>query len=72
MPDHVRLLVTLGSSTSLSSTMRLLKGRLTPLLRRHTAAWQQSFYDHRLRSEEDWAWFGSLTNERCPEPAWLE
>lgn len=105
MPDHLHLLVTLGNATDLSSAIRLFKGRLTPLLRKHGAAWQQNFFDHRLRpdeellpvylyiflnpyrkglipvnqpwkgyscNEEDWAWFGSLTNERCPEPAWLE
>jgi hypothetical protein len=22
-------------------------------------------------SEDDWAWFGSLTNEACPFPEWL-
>lgn len=104
MPDHLHLLVTLGDNTALSSAMRLFKGRLTPLLRKQAASWQQSFYDHCLRSEEDllpvflyiflnpyrkklipinqpwagyfcakndWAWFGPLTNESCPEPAWL-
>lgn len=104
MPDHLHLLITLGSVIPLSPVMRLFKGRLTPLLRKQEAAWQQSFFDHRLRpaddllpvflyiflnpyrkklvstnqpwagyfcSEKDWAWFGPLTDESCPEPAWL-
>ncbi len=53
MPDHIHLLVTLRSNDGLSSAMRLLKGRLTPLLRKHQASWQENFYDHCLRPEED-------------------
>lgn len=53
MPDHLHLLLTLGPVTSLSSVVRLFKDRMTPRLRRHTAAWQENFYDHRLRQEED-------------------
>jgi len=104
MPDHLHLLVSLGQTLDLSSVIRLFKGRMTPLLRQHQAAWQQSFYDHRLHpgedllpiflyiflnpyhknlipldrpwpgyycSTEDWNWFGPLTKENCPEPAWL-
>lgn len=104
MPDHLHLLITLGHTTSLSSIIRFFKGRLTPLLRRHGASWQQSFYDHCLHPEEDrlpvflyiflnpyrkklvpvdrswpgyycvpedWSWFGQLSKEDCPEPAWL-
>ena len=105
MPDHLHLLVTLGETTGLSAVVRLFKDRLTPLLRQHGAAWQQSFYDHCLLPEEDrlpvflyiflnpyrqqliapdqpwpgyhcavedWSWFGPLTRESCPEPAWLQ
>ena len=104
MPDHLHLLVTLGMTADLSSVVRLFKGRLTPILRQHGAAWQQSFYDHCLHPDEDrlpvflymflnpyrkklipvdrqwpgyycaaedWSWFGQLTKESCPEPAWL-
>lgn len=104
MPDHLHLLVTLGDTIALSSAIRLFKGRLTSLMRKHGAAWQQNFFDHRLRTDEellpvflyiflnpyrkglvpnnqpwagyvcsdnDWSWFGTLTNECCPEPAWL-
>ena len=104
MPDHLHLLVTLGSDTELSAAVRLFKGRLSPALRRHGTRWQPSFFDHRLRAgddllpvflyvflnpyranlvpadktwpgyycaESDWAWFGQMTRESCPEPAWL-
>lgn len=104
MPDHLHLLVTLGPSENLSGTVRLFKGRLSPLLRTHAAEWQPNFYDHCLRIDddrlpvflyivlnpfrkkliaadqrwpgyycnaEDWLWFGELTNECCPQPAWL-
>ena len=53
MPDHLHLLISLGQYANLSSVVRLFKGRLTPLLRRYEAAWQESFYDHCLHSEED-------------------
>lgn len=53
MPDHVHLLITLGDTTELSSAVRLFKGRLTPLLRKHEAAWQPNFFDHLLRPEEE-------------------
>jgi len=104
MPDHLHLLVTLDARTGLSAAVRLFKGRLSPVLRQHGTGWQPSFYDHRLRADEnrlpvflylflnpyraellpadltwpgyycaesDWAWFGQLTRESCPEPAWL-
>ena len=53
MPDHLHLLVTLTSTHQLSDCIRLFKGPLTPLLRSQGAAWQPSFYDHRLRHEEE-------------------
>ena len=53
MPDHVHLLISLGENADLSTTVRLLKGRLTPTLRKLPARWQPSFYDHRLRPGED-------------------
>ena len=53
MPDHQHLLVTLGDTDTLSSAMRRLKGRMAPLLRKHAAAWQQSFFDHRLRPTDE-------------------
>jgi REP element-mobilizing transposase RayT len=53
MPDHLHLLVTLGGGAELSAAVRLFKGRLAPLLRDHTTRWQPSFYDHRLRADDD-------------------
>jgi REP element-mobilizing transposase RayT len=53
MPDHLHLLVTLGSATDLSATVRLFKGRLSPVLRRFGARWQPGFFDHRLRVDDD-------------------
>lgn len=104
MPDHLHLLVQLGAALDLATCVRLLKGRISPLLRDHRSAWQPGFYDHRLREsddvlavflyiflnpyrgnllpanqrwsgffccQEDWDWFGPLTAESRPEPAWL-
>ena len=105
MPDHIHLLVTLGPDADLSSVVRSFKGRMTPALREKQAGWQNSFYDHRLRTSDDllpvflyvflnpyraslctqnqtwpgywcapadWAWFGDMTRESRPEPAWLQ
>jgi REP element-mobilizing transposase RayT len=41
MPDHLHLLVTLRPRGSLSATMRLFKGSLTPELRKHGLRWQE-------------------------------
>jgi putative transposase len=54
MPDHLHLLVTLSASGELAKCVRACKGRLSPHLRRIGIRWQPSFYDHRLRNEEDW------------------
>lgn len=53
MPDHLHLLATLGHKTSLSDAVRKFKGPLSTELRAHHAKWQPSFYDHRLRDNED-------------------
>jgi REP element-mobilizing transposase RayT len=53
MPDHLHLLVTLGTSSELSAAVRLFKGRLAPALRREGLRWQHAYYDHRMRPEED-------------------
>ena len=104
MPDHVHLLVAMSESTELTGAVRLFKGRLTPVLRKVDLRWQQAYFDHRMRSEEDslpvflyiflnpyrakllkpdekwpgyycseedWAWFGALSNESVPLPEWL-
>ncbi len=56
MPDHAHLLVELGE-TSLSRCMQILKSRtsreLGRLRRCPGRLWQQGFYDHCLRGDED-------------------
>jgi putative transposase len=104
MPDHVHLLVAVGESIDLAGAVRLFKGRLAPVLRKEDLRWQQAYFDHRMRTnedrlpvflyiflnpyraglapqnerwpgyyccEEDWSWFGALTNESVPVPEWL-
>lgn len=53
MPDHLHLLIVLGTAHTLSSAIRLFKGRLTSVLRNHGVHWQRAFYDHRLTRNED-------------------
>jgi REP element-mobilizing transposase RayT len=53
MPDHLHLLVTLQGKADLSSAVRQFKGRLTPVLRQYGLRWQQAYFDHRLRVNED-------------------
>ncbi len=53
MPDHLHLLVTLHTDTSLSNAVREFKGPLTPALRLADVSWQPGFYDHRVRMHDD-------------------
>lgn len=53
MPDHVHVLFTLGTDSELAKVMRLFKGRLSPRLRAHRLAWQDGYYEHHLRPDED-------------------
>lgn len=53
MPDHLHLLISLGTVIELSAAVRLFKGRLAPALRRVDLCWQRAYFDHRLRSDED-------------------
>ncbi len=53
MPDHIHLLVRLGAGGSLMESMRLFKGRLSPLLRVRELRWQEGFFEHRMRESED-------------------
>lgn len=105
MPDHLHMLVRLEQGSTLAECMRLLKGRMSPILRECDLKWQDGFYEHRLReneehlavflyiylnpyrahlvskdqvwpghfcSEEDWAWFGEMTDSASPQPEWLK
>lgn len=51
MPDHIHLLVGLEAK-SVSDSVRIFKGRLSPKLRKHNLKWQSGFYDHRLRPKD--------------------
>jgi REP element-mobilizing transposase RayT len=53
MPDHVHLLVELGRSAELPSSIRLFKGRLAPALRSAGLRWERGYYDHCMRADED-------------------
>lgn len=53
MPDHLHLLVRLGKSISLEECIKLLKGRLSPCLRAGALRWQDGFYEHQLRTDDD-------------------
>jgi REP element-mobilizing transposase RayT len=53
MPDHMHLLVTLGDSGGISAAIRLLKGRIVPILRTTGLRWQSGFYDRLLREGDD-------------------
>ena len=53
MPDHFHLLVTLTAQSSLPEGVRLFKGPLIPVLRKHGLHWQKNFYDHRLGSADE-------------------
>ncbi len=53
MPDHVHVLFTLGPTSALAEVLRLFKGRLTPALRSFHLSWQEGYYDHLMRPDED-------------------
>ncbi len=56
MPDHLHWLIQLGTSDTLASVMKSIKGRSATAIRRldpqqHTI-WQHGYHDHALRSDE--------------------
>jgi REP element-mobilizing transposase RayT len=57
MPDHIHWLFQLGDNASLSSIIKLFKGRTAQLINtylgRNGTLWQKNFYDHALRKEDD-------------------
>ncbi len=56
MPDHVHLLLGIGSASDLTSEIGRWKSLCSNVRRRIGGAermWQRSFYDHALRKEED-------------------
>ena len=52
MPDHVHLLVRLGSTLTLSQAIARLKVATKASLALQSAHWQANYYDHRIRSDE--------------------
>ena len=52
MPDHVHLPIRLDAG-QLADAIRVWKGALTPALRTEHLSWQPSFYDRRLRPEDN-------------------
>jgi REP element-mobilizing transposase RayT len=57
MPNHLHVLVRLGSELSLSALLQRLKGgsakAVNEVLNRRGTLWQPAFYDHALRRAED-------------------
>ena len=53
MPDHVHMLGILGQRLSLSRMVGKFKADTHRCLRSHGLAWQENFYDHRLRAEKE-------------------
>jgi putative transposase len=62
MPDHIHLLLTPAADISLERTMQLIKGgfsyrlgRTPPDNANKRLIWQESFTNHRIRNEQDFA-----------------
>ena len=59
MPDHVHLFVRIGQNNKLSNFIRMLRQKLTKVLRDDIGydgiVWQPGFFDHILRSSESYS-----------------
>lgn len=53
MPDHMHALFVLPPESSPGTVVRALKGPTTPLMRGLKLAWQQNYFEHRLRPQEE-------------------
>ena len=57
MPDHIHLVIKLGSEQTLSQVMQSLKGytakEINKLKGQKGHVWQDQYYDHLIRKEED-------------------
>lgn len=53
MPDHLHLLITLGTPLHLSRIIARLKSRTRSSLLAEGIRWQDNYYEHRLRGNED-------------------
>lgn len=53
MPDHIHLLVTLGSRLFLGQTIKRLKAKTAATLRTAKLRWEHDFFDRQLRADDD-------------------
>jgi REP element-mobilizing transposase RayT len=53
MPDHLHLLIELGTKLPLSKAVSRLKAKSSAILRTHNLAWERNFFDRRLRATDD-------------------
>ena len=55
MPDHIHLLIKLGSTLELGQVIKFFKGRTATLLRNTVTGkvWQKGYYDTCIRREEE-------------------
>ena len=58
MPDHIHLLIVLGSRLKLERTVSKWKREVRKLDKWRTICWQPNFYDHRLRWKDRIDTFG--------------
>jgi putative transposase len=58
MPDHLHLLLSLSEHVNISQVMHDFKSHtsqeINNILKRQGALWQEGFYDHVIRDEEDY------------------
>jgi putative transposase len=58
MPDHLHLLLTPGSTTSLEKAVQLIKGgsshQIHKARNQKMEIWQEGFYDWTIRDAQDW------------------
>ncbi|MFH1366694.1 MAG: transposase [Patescibacteria group bacterium] len=59
MPNHLHLILTIGSIGNVSEIMRDFKGHtsyeINKLLKNKSGFWQEDFYEHTIRNEQDFA-----------------
>jgi REP element-mobilizing transposase RayT len=53
MPDHVHLLIELGTRLPLGKAVSRLKAKTSASLRSVGLGWERGFFDHRLRANDD-------------------
>jgi REP element-mobilizing transposase RayT len=53
MPDHLHLLIELGSRLPLGKAVSRLKAKTSAVLRGKSLAWERDFFDRRLRGGDD-------------------